>query len=56
MAKRMMILNEPVISSGRKVRALFTLKNLAHAVEAIVTFGETLKQRDNCRYWYDSLR
>jgi len=56
LAKRMIILNEPVISSGRKVRALFTLKNLAHAVEAIVTFGETLKQRDNCRYWYDSLR
>ena len=56
LAKRMMILNEPVISSGRKVRALFTLKNLVHGLEAIVTFGETLKQRDNCRYWYDSLR
>ena len=56
LAKRMMILNEPVISSGRKVRALFTLKNLVHGLAAIVTFGETLKQRDNCRYWYDSLR
>ena len=56
LAKRMIILKEPVISSGRKVRALFTLKNLAHGLEAIVTFGETLKQRDNCRYWYDSLR
>ena len=56
LGKRMMILNEPVISSGRKVRALFTLKNLGHGLEAIVTFGETLKQRDNCRYWYDSLR
>lgn len=56
LAKRMVILNEPVISSGRKVRALFTLKNLGHGLEAIVTLGETLKQRDNCRYWYDSLR
>ena len=56
LAKRMVILNEPVISSGRKVRALFTLKNLGHGLEAIVTFGETLKQRDNCGYWYDSLR
>ena len=56
LAKRMMILNEPVISSGRKVCALFTQKNLGHGLEAIVTFGETLKQRDNCRYWYDSLR
>ena len=56
LAKRMVILNEPVISSGRKVRALFTLKNLGHGLEAIATLGETLKQRDNCRYWYDSLR
>jgi glycosyltransferase involved in cell wall biosynthesis len=56
LAKRMVILNEPVISSGRKIRALFTLKNLGHGLEAILTFGETLKQRDNCRYWYDSLR
>jgi glycosyltransferase involved in cell wall biosynthesis len=56
LAKRMFILNEPVISSGRKVRALFSLTNLAHGLEAVATFGETLKKRDNCKYWYDPVR
>jgi glycosyltransferase involved in cell wall biosynthesis len=55
-ARRMIILNEPVISSGRKVRALFSWTNLAHGLEAIATFGEALKNRDNCKYWYDPVR
>ncbi|MFQ3169201.1 MAG: glycosyltransferase involved in cell wall biosynthesis [Limisphaerales bacterium] len=56
LAKRMIILNEPVITSGRKVRELFSWQNLAHGLEAIVTFGDALKNRDNCKYWYDPVR
>jgi len=56
LAKRMIILNEPVISSGRKVRALFSRQNLLHGLEAIATFGEALKNRDNCAYWYNPER
>ena len=56
LAKRMVILNEPVISSGRKVRALFSWKNLGHGLAAVATFGEALKNRDNCGYWYDPVR
>ena len=54
LAKRMVMLRTPVISSGRKVRALFTPGNLAHGVEAIFTAGGALKNRANCAYWYDN--
>jgi glycosyltransferase involved in cell wall biosynthesis len=56
LSKRMVILNEPVVSSGRKVGALFSGRNLLYGLEAIATFGDTLKHRDNCRYWYDPIR
>ena len=56
LAKRMVILNQPVISSGRKVRALFSWQNLVHGLGAVATLGDTLKQRDNCKYWYDPVR
>jgi len=54
LAKRMVMLRTPVISSGRKVRALFTIGNLAHGIEVIFTAGEALKNRANCEYWYDN--
>ena len=54
LAKRMVMLHTPVMSSGRKVRALFTAGNLAHGVEAIFTAGGALKNRANCEYWYDN--
>ncbi len=56
LAKRMVYLNEPVISSGRKVKALFTWQNLGHGLQAIATSGDALKQRVNCMYWYDPVR
>ncbi len=56
LAKRMIILNEPVMSSGRKVRALYTWENLRHGLNTIATSGDTLKQRGNCMYWYDPVR
>ena len=56
LAKRMVYLNKPVISSGRKVKALFTWQNLGHGLQAIATFGDALKQRVNCMYWYDPVR
>ena len=56
LAKRMVILKEPVVSSGRKVRALFSGRNLLHGLEAVATLGDTLKHRDNCGYWYDPIR
>ncbi len=56
LAKRMIILNEPAMSSGRKVRALFTWENLWHGLNTIATSGDTLKQRRNCMYWYDPVR
>ena len=54
LAKRMVMLRAPVISSGRKVRALFTANNLMHGIEAIFTAGGALKDRANCEYWYDN--
>lgn len=56
LAKRMVYLNKPVISSGRKVKALFTWQNLGHGLQAIATSGDALKQRVNCMYWYDPVR
>ena len=56
LAKRMVYLNEPVISSGRKVKALFTWQNVGHGLQAIATSGDALKQRVNCMYWYDPVR
>ena len=50
----MVMLRAPVISSGRKVRALFTANNLMHGIEAIFTAGGALKDRANCEYWYDN--
>jgi len=54
LAKRFIMLSPPVITSGRKVKALFTLKNLVHGIEALFTAGDALKNRDNCEYWYDN--
>ena len=54
LAKRLIMLRPPVITSGRKVKALFTSKNLAHGVEALFTAGEALKNKNNCEYWYDN--
>ena len=54
LAKRMVMLRTPVVSSGRKVRALFTTGNLVHGIEAVFTAGGALKNRANCEYWYDN--
>ena len=54
LAKRFIMLSPPVITSGRKVKALFTPKNLVHGIEALFTAGDALKNRDNCEYWYDN--
>jgi hypothetical protein len=48
------MLRPSVVTSGRKVKALFTTKNLAHGVEALFTAGEALKNKNNCEYWYDN--
>ena len=53
-AKRLIMLRPSVVTSGRKVKALFTTKNLAHGVEALFTAGEALKNKNNCEYWYDN--
>ena len=53
-AKRLIMLQPSVVTSGRKVKALFTPKNLAHGVEALFTAGETLKNKNNCGYWYEN--
>lgn len=53
-AKRFIMLSPPVITSGRKVKALFTTKNLEHGIEALLTAGDALKKRDKCEYWYDN--
>jgi hypothetical protein len=54
LSKRFIILRPPVITSGRKVKALFTPKNLVRGIETLFTAGDTLKNRDNCEYWYDN--
>ena len=54
LAKRFIMLSPPVITFGRKVKALFTPKNLVHGIEALFTAGDALKNRDNCEYWYDN--
>ena len=54
LSKRLIMLRPSVITSGRKVKALFTPKNLAHGLKVLFTAGEALKNRDNCSYWYEN--